>query len=646
MNYSNGGEIARTILSQLGGAGKLVAMTGAYNFVDRGNGLSFKIKNAKSNFIKITLTSLDLYDIEIGRIRGNTYKVVAEAKNLYADQLKPFIEKTTGMYLSLFARGGDVYGRLSSIMKSEDEEAKDFIEWEDKFVTALQNFLKVDRGYAEEVAQDNENEIMAYYYKDIEPQDAAFLLMYSEKQFASGGNVYFREDGYKIGRPTYLGKELLSKVNYNESDFVGNFGWRYEGKTNEGYLLRLDDYDAMLIRPDMIKSGERVFRYINDKSVIGGIKPLIKINYEKGLIYFLDEKSYESGEISFDRKGIKALWITFVKDRFDRFEDGGEIFDNLLDDFNLRDLDAYETMQYKHLTERGMTKVDALKFIINNVEGDYSQLSPKLSEVAEIQVEYMAKGGKTKGGNVSVDLFEFYEQQPPKLRKIVNKWLAKYDEDELDYKQTEKFLKEVEAVGYTFDYGLDNMPYGLRPIGTELKMDWEKGGIMAKGGMATFDDKVQAISKRLEGTKVPKRLEKDYGKRYNHEEAVQAGRRIAGSIRKKYGMADGGTVGESKYTDAEIRRAMKNFFVNPNKIEIIKNDDAYFAVVTEDFFINDEWYINYDEYGETVYKYFSHIREYNYPNDLRILLYYPIKKGYELDGSADLLEDDSEYFEN
>ena len=169
---------------------------------------------------------------------------------------------------------------------------------------------------------------------------------------------------------------------------------------------------------------------------------------------------------------------------------------------------------------------------------------------------------------------------------------------------------------------------------------------MAKGGMTTFDDKVQAISKRLEGTKVPKRLEKDYGKRYNHEEAIEAGRRIAGSIRKKYKMEDGGTVGNSKYTDAEIRRAMKNFFINPNEIQIIKNDDAYFAVVTEDFFINDEWYINYDEYGETVYKYFSHIREYNYPNDLRILLYYPIKKGYELDSSADVLEDDSEYFEN
>jgi hypothetical protein len=54
----------------------------------------------------------------------------------------------------------------------------------------------------------------------------------------------------------------------------------------------------------------------------------------------------------------------------------------------------------------------------------------------------------------------------------------------------------------------------------------------AMGG-ATFDDKVKAISKRLEGTKVPTRLKKDYGATYDKKEAKQAGKRIAGSILKK-----------------------------------------------------------------------------------------------------------------
>jgi hypothetical protein len=105
--FANGGEIANTILSQLGGARRLNIMTGAYNFVDLGSGLSFKLKNPRANYVKIKLNSMDLYDIEVGRIRGTTYKVIDSANNMYFDQLKPFIEKATGLYLSL-KEGGEI----------------------------------------------------------------------------------------------------------------------------------------------------------------------------------------------------------------------------------------------------------------------------------------------------------------------------------------------------------------------------------------------------------------------------------------------------------------------------------------------------------------------------------------------------------
>ncbi len=52
-------------------------------------------------------------------------------------------------------------------------------------------------------------------------------------------------------------------------------------------------------------------------------------------------------------------------------------------------------------------------------------------------------------------------------------------------------------------------------------------------GGATFDDKVKAISSSLTGKEVPKRLRKDYGKKYNKKEALEAARRIAGSMRAK-----------------------------------------------------------------------------------------------------------------
>jgi len=62
-----------------------------------------------------------------------------------------------------------------------------------------------------------------------------------------------------------------------------------------------------------------------------------------------------------------------------------------------------------------------------------------------------------------------------------------------------------------------------------------KGGYMAKGGEVTFDDKVKAISKKLEGKSVPAQYRKEYGSKYDKEEADEAARRIVGNMRKLYG---------------------------------------------------------------------------------------------------------------
>jgi len=59
--------------------------------------------------------------------------------------------------------------------------------------------------------------------------------------------------------------------------------------------------------------------------------------------------------------------------------------------------------------------------------------------------------------------------------------------------------------------------------------------VMADGGKITFQDKVNAVASKLINTDVPKRLQADYGKKYNKEEAVLAARRIIGAQRAKYG---------------------------------------------------------------------------------------------------------------
>ena len=62
---------------------------------------------------------------------------------------------------------------------------------------------------------------------------------------------------------------------------------------------------------------------------------------------------------------------------------------------------------------------------------------------------------------------------------------------------------------------------------------YSKGGKTIKGGMVKFDDKVNAISKRLVGTKVKGKYKKEYGATYDKKEAGVAATKIAGAMRAK-----------------------------------------------------------------------------------------------------------------
>lgn len=57
-----------------------------------------------------------------------------------------------------------------------------------------------------------------------------------------------------------------------------------------------------------------------------------------------------------------------------------------LQNFDIDNLDMFELMQYNDF-KRNMTKSEALQILINNVEGDFSQLSEQLAEIAEQQEE-------------------------------------------------------------------------------------------------------------------------------------------------------------------------------------------------------------------------------------------------------------------
>ena len=92
----------KVTLNQIGGYGRLVAMVGAFNFIKSADSVQFKFKGSKvANHLKITLAGDDTYTMTFGKIRGLDFKPAAPISGVYADNLRPIFERTTGLYLSL-----------------------------------------------------------------------------------------------------------------------------------------------------------------------------------------------------------------------------------------------------------------------------------------------------------------------------------------------------------------------------------------------------------------------------------------------------------------------------------------------------------------------------------------------------------------
>jgi len=272
------------------------------------------------------------------------------------------------------------------------------------------------------------------------------------------------------------------------------------------------------------------------------------------------------------RKALRLNGITY--------EDGG-----MMDDMQMAKSSARANIDYD----------DAIKDAMEYAGSEWlnmtkSQKDELISEMYHQRRQYI--GSLEDGGEIEEeeeydyenDLFNNIESLPQDVQSV----LEKYQEDWEDtYENCANMQDELEELGYTFDYYLDATPYNLRKM--------EDGGMMAMGGLVqhglrigdkiiggkiigttirvrnenfdedaridletgkrtklvydkktkkyieskamggkTFDDKVQSISKSLlERKKVAPSVQKDYGKTYNKQEALDSARRIVGSMVKK-----------------------------------------------------------------------------------------------------------------
>lgn len=297
------------------------------------------------------------------------------------------------------------------------------------------------------------------------------LNEYKNEKMAKGGKITFydKETSYKLGRPSsYIQKDVISKVTTDEEDFAGNFGWESsKGKLSEGYLYKLDKSDKDFVSEVKLKDGEKIFRYITYTTAVGGMKPLIKINIDKGLLYFLVDSNKEDAK--FETVGVKALWVNLITEKMAK---GGDLYDDMDEDIEFANKKAKALS--KSLMELGFN-------VIELTEADYDadaniSLSDKVNVNVSLDGELSVVVDEGDGKFLFMDCGKSYATVLQKLKGLEDKGLLERitmknikltlsDKDSYDYTYTQDGTKN----SITFGFGKEPFQFEVKKISKPLE---------------------------------------------------------------------------------------------------------------------------------------------------------------------------------
>ena len=363
--------------------------------------------------------------------------------------------------------------------------------------------------------------------------------------FAMGGGLpqgvhqYYAQT-YNPAYPTphgyAKGGEIASAI-FNPNSKKGKISTSFGGKTKEGLtaMIENDSYSAKEI-------ANAIFEY-NEK------RDRVETNYgdktKEGLISMI-----ESARDSKMAKGGKTQKLI---DKIAQKE-FGKNYSELNDSDKYFVDDAYATIQAKkygfakggdipvgfhkmpngeimadseHLAEGGET-IDG--FTLNTIKGVANK--PTNVDIDKLDINY-AEGGE-------IDLFEDYEKQPKELSEIVETYQERYADGDMDYESTKEFLGKVNAIGYTFDSGLDNEPFGLRKMA--------KGGEVKEGKYKVVKNWSHSIVEGFDS----KKDAIDFSKKYTKEQI-------------DLGYTDGGT---EVMTESEWKKKSIEYYGDDGKNEL------------------------------------------------------------------------------
>lgn len=93
---------------------------------------------------------------------------------------------------------------------------------------------------------------------------------------------------------------------------VGSFNHK-DTKAKNDYTLLIPDSRVKEILSELnLKKGQFVTRYETETTKIGGMQPLVLVDLNREMVYFLEDS--ESEEVKFSRKGSKLRYLTVRED--------------------------------------------------------------------------------------------------------------------------------------------------------------------------------------------------------------------------------------------------------------------------------------------------------------------------------------------
>lgn len=128
----------------------------------------------------------------------------------------------------------------------------------------------------------------------------------SESELHDKINVVSSSEKYRYGEARSMDDEEFK-----------SFSGVYGTKNNKwGYnMYSLNSFDSNEYKGVKLKDGEKLFRIDTERirRVQKGVKPLVKVNLSKGLVYYLSEKGNQEDKPLFESKGDKITFMTLFK---------------------------------------------------------------------------------------------------------------------------------------------------------------------------------------------------------------------------------------------------------------------------------------------------------------------------------------------